>query len=369
MPSSIFNFKRTIPAQPWTRLMVTASLLTLVAATAWEIRCRAWGYAPTLNNTPDLWADRRNAVQPDSVVIIGDSRAWFDLDLDEIEHGVGQRPVQLAIPGSCAYPVLADLADDASFHGTVICSVVPIMFFAPAGPPIQNSLNAINRRHSQTVAQRASNKLGMLLEEHIAFMKQEDLTLGELLARLPIPNRAGALIAPPLPPYFQTLDRDRRARMFDACAVPGPLQDRVKYGWLPLFTPPPPPTYVPLEAFRSGVGAAIEARFRDAAAAVRKIQSRGGRVVFIRLPVSGELKKLEDKATPRAGPWTRLLKESGAAGIYFDDFPELAGFECPEWSHLSAPDSVEFTHRLVPHLLNAMGGSTAVSLAAKQPSA
>jgi len=44
----------------------------------------------------------------------------------------------------------------------------------------------------------------------------------------------------------------------------------------------------------------------------------------VRFPVSGELKKLEDAATPRAGPWTRLLKDTGAPGIYFEDYPELA---------------------------------------------
>jgi hypothetical protein len=347
--------------------MVVTCLLTLVAAAAWEIRCRAWGYAPSLNNTPDLWADRRNAVQPDSLVIVGDSRAWFDLDLDEIEHGVGKRPIQLAIPGSCAYPVLADLANDKNFHGTVICSVVPIMFFAPAGPPLQNAYKAINRRYSQTVAQRASNKLGIILEEHIAFMKEDDLTLGALLGRLPIPNRPGALVAPPLPPYFETLDRERRARMFVPCARPGPLQDKVKYGWLPLFTPPPPPTYVPHDVFMEGVGHAIEARFADAASAVQRIRARGGNVVFVRFPVSGDLKALEDHATPRVGPWNRLLKESGAPGIYFEDYPELAGFVCPEWSHLSAPDSVEFTHRLVPHLLNAIDASRSAPARTKPP--
>jgi hypothetical protein len=59
---------------------------------------------------------------------------------------------------------------------------------------------------------------------------------------------------------------------------------------------------------------------------------------------------LEDQATPRAGPWTRFLQETGAPGIYFEDYPELASFDCPEWSHLSGPDSVEFSKRLVPHL-------------------
>jgi len=80
---------------------------------------------------------------------------------------------------------------------------------------------------------------------------------------------------------------------------------------------------------------------------------RGGKVVFIRFPVSGEIKKIEDQATPRIGPWTRLLKESGAPGIYFEDYPELASFECPEWSHLSATDAVLFSQRLVPHLRTA----------------
>jgi hypothetical protein len=354
MHSSTFNFERPIPAVPWSGLALVAVLLTAGATVAWEMRCRAWGYAPTLNDTSDLWAERREAVRPDSVVIIGDSRGLFDMDLDQLEQGLGRRPVQLSLVGSCVYPILADLAGDESFHGTVLCSVVPLMYFVPAGRPIENSLDALNRYHKRTVAQRAGHHLGMFLEENLAFLKQEDLTLEILLAKLPIPNRPGALIAPPLPPYFQTIDRERRTRMFEPCAHPGPLQSRVKNGWLPLFTPPPPPNYVPKDAFLAFVGQAIEARFRDSAAAVQKIRARGGKVVFIRYPVSGDLKKHEDKLTPRAGPWNRLLKETGAPGIYFEDYPELASFECPEWSHLSATDSVEFTKRLVPHLKEAL---------------
>jgi hypothetical protein len=71
--------------------------------------------------------------------------------------------------------------------------------------------------------------------------------------------------------------------------------------------------------------------------------------------MSGDLKAFEDRTTPRAGTWDRLLRETGAPGIYFEDFPELASFTCPEWSHLSAGDSVEFTKRLVPHLRSAIG--------------
>ena len=87
---------------------------------------------------------------------------------------------------------------------------------------------------------------------------------------------------------------------------------------------------------------------------VQKLRSRGGKIVFVRFPFTGELKQLEDRATPRAGPWNRIIKETGAPGIYFEDYPELAGFECPESSHLSGPDSVKFTQLLVPHLQKAL---------------
>ena len=354
MPSSTFNFERVIPAVPWSGIALAAVLLTAAATAAWELRCRALGYGPTLNDTPDLWADRRGAVQPDSVVIVGDSRAWFDLDLDELERGLGRRPVQLAVPGSCAYPIFADLAADESFHGTIICSIVPAMFFAPAGPPIENSQEVLDRYHHRTVSQRAGDWLGQRLEEQVAFLKQEDLTLEQLLKRLPIPNRATAHVSPPLPPYFQTVDRERRARMFALCAQPGPLQDRVKFGWLRLFTPPPPPSFIPTDVFLANMGKAVEKRFHDVAADAARLRARGAKIVFVRFPVSGELKKLEDHATPRTGIWTRLLQDTGVPGIYFEDYPELAGFVCPEWSHLSAPDSVLFTQRLVPHLREAL---------------
>jgi hypothetical protein len=80
---------------------------------------------------------------------------------------------------------------------------------------------------------------------------------------------------------------------------------------------------------------------------VEAIRGRGGRVIFIRLPSNGKLRELEHRFQPRAEYWDRILTETGAPGIHFEDHPELQGFECPEWSHLSGPDSVDYTRRLV----------------------
>src|SRR4029450_7870698 len=333
---------------PWRGITVVVVLIVIAAASAWEFYCRSIGYGPTLNDNEDLWTMARRRVEPESIVIIGDSRGWYDLDLDELEKGLGKRPVQLGMGGGCAYPVLADLVNDENFHGTIICSVTPRLFVAPPGtPPMERGEKAVRRFDAQTRAQRASQYLAMPLEEHVAFLKQEELTLDELLKRLPIPNRPYAQVPPRLPPYFGTVDRERRARMIEECAQPGKLQSTIQQIWLPLFTPPPPPSYIPKDLFMAQMKKAIEQRFHDVVAAVQKLRARGGKVVFVRLPHSGELKTLEDRSTPRAQTWDPLLKGTAAPGIYYEDYPELSGFDCPEWSHLSAGDSVEFSRRLV----------------------
>ena len=349
------EYERPIPQLPWRDITVAVVLIVIATACAWEIYCRSIGYRPTLNDSEDLWTSARRRVKPESIVIIGDSRGWFDLDLDELQKGLGKRPVQLAMGGSCAYPVLADLAKDENFHGTIICSVVPRLFVAPPGtPPMDRAEKAVRRSHNQTPAQRVSQYLAMPLEENVAFLKQEELTLDDLLKRLPIPNRLYALVSPRLPPYFGTLDRERRARMIEECARPGKLQSTIQQIWLPLFSPPPPPTYIPKQEFAKQMSQAIEQRFHDVAAAVQKLRSRGGKIVFVHLPHSGGLKTLEDRETPRAAVWDRVIKDTAAPGIYYEDFAELASFNCPEWSHLSAGDSVEFSKRLIPHLRAAL---------------
>jgi len=350
------EFERPIPPLQWRGITATTVIVTFVATVAWELYARALGYAPTLNDNDDLWAITRRKVQPESIVIIGDSRGWFDVDLDEFEKGLGKRPIQLAAPGSTTFPVLDDLAKDENFHGTIVCSVVPQLFFAPPGsPPMERAEKNVKRFHNQTPAQRVSEYLGMWLEDHVAYLKPDDLSLQGLLNELPIPNRPGAQVPPTFPPYFQTEDRERRARMWEKCAEPGSeLAKRIQQIWIPLFSLPPPPSYIPQDVFMAKMKEGIEKRFADTVAAVEKIRARGGKIVFVRFPHSGGLKEIEDKITPREQTWEPLLQMTHVPGIYYSDFSELSGFNCPEWSHLSAGESVEFSKRLVPHLRDAL---------------
>src|SRR5262249_42444375 len=147
--------------------------ITVIAATiTWELYCRSLGYRPTLNDNEDLWTLRRHVIEPESIVVIGDSRAWFDADLDEFQKGLGKRPIQLAMAGSTVWLLLSYLWEKNIFHGTIICVVFLFLFFAPgAPPPMERAEKGVKRFRNQTPAQRFSEYLAMPLEEYVAFLK------------------------------------------------------------------------------------------------------------------------------------------------------------------------------------------------------
>ncbi|MGK0240994.1 MAG: hypothetical protein ACI92G_004485 [Candidatus Pelagisphaera sp.] len=354
MHSSTSNFERTIPAIAWKTVfiatVITAGLITL----AWELYARSQGYRPTLNDSFALWADERDKLQDDSLVLLGASRMLFDLDLDILEEGLGQKPLQLAFTGSSFYPMLEDLANEESFKGTIIIGVVPPMLPVPGGPLIERPQEALRVWQKSSIAESMGQDIALFLEEHIAFLKQEDLTLSVLLGKLPIPNRPNAALMPPMPPYFGVVERNRRYRMTEAAATPGELQSHIQQVWIPWFSPPPPPSFVDPEVFMQKMMKDGEAHFKNIVNLVRGLKNKGCKVVFLRLPSTGGVRELERLGAPRERVWDPLLQLTQSPGIHFEDHAELASFDCPEWSHLSNEDSIDFTRRLIPYLKNAL---------------
>ncbi len=357
MPSSTSSFKtyelkRIIPRHHWVLLALVSVAVTAVLTLGWELYCRHLGYAPTLNDTEDLWASRRALVdaEPDRTVLIGSSRMLFDFNMDVYEEAMGERPLQLSTVGTNPGPYLKDLAEHPEFSGTVIVGVVPGLFFAPGGPPVNRPNDHLQRFRDWTPAQRIGHRLGMLLERRLAFLNQEDLTLNQLLSQLKIPDRGKVKGPPELPPYFYEVDEERQGGMTDQAEKDTALQQRIQQIWIPLFTPRPPPPGKTREEAAAGKKKMIDGILKETQSHVYKINGRGGKVIFLRLPSTGTLRALENEHTPRAEYWDRILQVTGAPGIHFEDHPQLRGFDCPEWSHLTKKDAAEFTRRLIPLL-------------------
>jgi hypothetical protein len=350
----VHEIHREIPERAWLRMAFVALVSSTAALLAWETHVRSQGYEADYDDTPGLWVPlRQRAVgaRREQLVLVGASRTLFDLDLDVLHEAYGgPRPIQLATVGSNPMWIFSDLADDPTFAGTLLVGVVPGLFSIPMDVPIppNNSPKRFIERYEQWgPAQTWEQPLSRWMQEHFAFIQQEDLTLKELSRRLVIADRPGAHVPPKLPPHFSQLDLERRTRMRVSAERDAALMRRIQQIWLPLFTPPPHPPIFTDAQWAKMMADAWDATLAKAKANVEKIRARGGRVIFVNDPSSGPVLEIERRLTPRAVFWDRILKQTGAPGIHFEDYPELRDFTCPEWSHLSASDSVRYTRQLV----------------------
>lgn len=370
-PPAEAELERDLPSANLVLPAIIAVGLMILATTAWESHVRDLGYAPSYNDSSGLWAHwRSQAVAGDgrSLVIIGASRAAYDIDLDVVEKVAGQRPIQLATVGSNAAPIFWDLAEDPSFNGTVIYEVTPGLFFAPEpSPPFQAALQAAKYYHNWSPSQRVGQYLASTLESQLALLNTEDLSLAKLLEGMDLADRTNAHIPPSPPPQFGAMDARRRLWMTHKTETDHDFQALMKACWYRLETPPPRPPIFSAAQWEQIQQDARNALLARTAQAVQAIQQRGGHVVFLRLPSTGKYREIEKSLYPRDEGWERILAETGAPGLHFEDYPELQGFDCPEESHLKAADATVFTQRLMPLLAKQLAATPAAPADSKGP--
>jgi hypothetical protein len=337
MHSSISSSERALPEQRWGAAAALAGLLFLAGVAAWELYWRAQQFEPSYIASDGLWAKERRRVDREgdhATVLIGSSRTLFDIDLDVWAEVVGSAPpIQLALEGTGAMPALRDIAADPDFSGFLVVGYVPGLFHINV-PGFRESVFGYYR--NETPSQWLGQRISMLLEMRLAFL-DEDSRLKAILGRQPWPQRAGMR-----PPHrevrrLMTLDPRREAKMWRRVEEDAAYRELCRDIWRQFLDPPP---------FLLPTDESVADRVAETTRLVAQIRARGGEVVFIRLPSSGEFRDAERRIWPRERCWDPLLAGAGVQGFHFEDHPELMEFDPPEWSHLAAGDTEEFTRRL-----------------------
>lgn len=334
------TYERPLPAlRAWP--VVALSLLTfLLGMAAWEAHWRAYGGVPGYRNSDGLWTIQRrriNAGEGDAFVVIGSSRLKFDLQLDVWQRASGVRPIQLALEGTSAMPVLEDLAEDPDFTGTLMVGVTPGLFFSGGG--LRGNVVAYAKR--ETPSQRASQWLSMQgLENRFAWY-DPDFALFTVLEAQDWPAREGVQRYPDVPKVSVTTSADRNHRMWQRLETDSAYARHVQKIWVGRRPPGPPSAEQ-----RATLDAGIEREIARAVAAVERLKARGVRVVFVRAPSDGDLLKGEQLRFPRERTWDALLARTGAPGIHFEDHADMQGLWLPEWSHLAGADADRYTAAL-----------------------
>ncbi len=102
-------------------------------------------------------------------------------------------------------------------------------------------------------------------------------------------------------------------------------------------------------------GESLDELFRSLGTSINKIRKRGGEVIFIRPPSSGEDWKIENIVNPRPAYYDALLTSTKTQGIHFLDYSETADLICVDGSHLSPQDAVIYTRHLIKILREEKG--------------
>lgn len=314
-------------------------VVTVVAS--YEIYLRNSGANIAYDDGPALWSDIRAQVyapKEEQVVFIGSSRIKYDLDIPTWEAQTGLKAVQLAIVGSCPRPMLEDLANDPDFKGRLVIDVTEPLFFSDLPPYMENPGKNIKYFHDRSLSQQASFELNKVLESQLVFLDKDNFSLNAQLDAMQLESRKGTYSMPIFPRDFQRTEADRQTYMTSGFVADSNQVNTVRGVWAKLLGGPhgPPMTDAQINAVAVSVKKCTD-----------KIKKRGGEVIFVRTPSSGPFLMGETMGFPRAKYWDKLLQVTGCDGIHYADFPATAGFQCPEFSHLSRPDAVLFTQAFV----------------------
>jgi hypothetical protein len=294
--------------------------------------------APSFSDTAVSWTlARRSVSRPefDGVVLIGSSRILADIDGAAFAEIYGGRaPVQLGINGADSRPVLRRLANDPAFCGTVVCDVLPHLFFAQDEQANGDPAAEANDQ-SPSILSLVEHHLRLMVQR-ICVFRVSDVAPKRVLESLIRRSR--------LPVQWRIGNFDRSESIDFSRLEDGDLDGLEQ-------------SYVRRRASARGV--AHEQLLRNLETIddmVSRIERRGGHVAFVRFPASGAVLAVEEQVFPRAETWDVLAVHTHAVSIHFADYPALSGFTCPDGSHLDRREAVRFTRVLAEILKDKLQG-------------
>jgi hypothetical protein len=309
----------------WLKAWIAALLACALVAGGYEWVLRNRGYAPTVQDDADLWSMQYDRLKrsPDAVALLGASRIEFSVDPALLSRELGGRPVaMLAVNGKYPLAVLHALADDENFASLVIVGIDARGMQRKHWSMQQEYLD--HYRHRWTLARRIHRSLLTWLQERLV-LSRSSFSLTNVVERL----ISGA--GPPLNEH--TVVRADRNGLVDY-RHPDLAWTHAK-------------RMTDLEAYyRDNPPVAADVWLTDLAtvsAWIKRIESRGGQVVFFREPVSGESLQLDEAKFPRSLYWDAYARTSSAVLIDFRDVPALTKFALPDTSHIDGTDVPRFT--------------------------
>lgn len=300
-----------------------AACFALILLIGVEVSFRMQGHRPSVRDSPRLWSFHRERVEPDQVVLLGASRMQLGFSLKAFRKRYPQiRVTMLAAAATSPAGAFKQICNDESFHGLVICSIP--------------DMNTLDKEQTQQMAAHVGfadtapfySPVETMLECAMAstfVVTRQNLGLKRTLtslamqSRLPTPHHVTTRFDRTSDADFEIIDEDSMERLRKRY-LPSNLgtyteEDRLK--WMET-----------LESIKQNVD---------------KLQARGGRILFVAMPVGERKYENTEVRFPRAVFWDELEKQTNASTMHFKDVTGLTSFYLPDRSHIDSRDKDRFT--------------------------
>ena len=273
-----------------------------------------------------LWSLSRRTVDDARhlVVFLGASRMALAYSPRAFaEAAPALRGLQLSVSNHLPLGALADLADDEAFRGVAVLDIIE--------PDVADAL-FLSDVDAYVEASRALWRApDALANRYLASLAQSQLAVLAVGGRRIVTSLIGRRRWPA--PQWVAIDRQRASHGDYSLATPAQLAARARRRVEALPAAPPPSDWLAILA-------------RDLEPLVARIQARDGRVVVVRMPVSGALAATIDQRYPRARYWDAFTARTAATTIHFQDEPAMRALTCPDEMHLDQRDQAAFTRAL-----------------------
>jgi hypothetical protein len=153
---SISNSNDRLPKLPFGKIWLLIGISLILFIVGWDFFWLTNNVMLLPNDDENLWSYHRRRVQREnkSVVLIGSSRMQMGFDQNKFTELTGRKTIQLAVVGESPIPLLQNLAEDETFHGTIISDFSEYLNFQKELYPDYPSLALARLKHYQKNTKR-----------------------------------------------------------------------------------------------------------------------------------------------------------------------------------------------------------------------
>lgn len=315
----------------WFKIISLSLFLLIMLLSINELLLIKAGHLKSITSDDDLWSIEREKVSKlnkEDIILIGASRMQVDVDLECLKKSFPNREIlQLALSGrGSSYPVYKDLITDSGFTGIIIISETPDRLVNLES----KQKDAVANFKTFSLDNKVNKKISMWFEKTFLFSNpnsNSERLWGNLLVEGNLPE----------PMFTVTYDTREQTSFFNI----------VESNWIYKNN---------MQSVNKRVGK-TPLPFNDLKTSlnpwrnlISTFEKKGGKTIFIRMPISNERWELENKWMPKSEYWYKMMNYFNVDSIHFSDYSELSNFDLPDSSHLNAMSKREFTQNFV-HIL------------------